>query len=1649
MAEQIGLQGVFDLDQFDRGINDYIRGIKNADDATGRTEKTFGSAFDSMGKSVLHVAGLMTGAFVAAAGAATAAVGAFVVGGIKDASNLESQMGAIASIMGQTKEAVGPLKELIMDLGLDPTLKVNAEEAADAIEKLASNGLTMTQIMEGAAKSTVLLANSTGADFDTAASIATDSMALFNIQANDMMKAVNGITGVTVASKFGINDYKLALSQAGGVAAATGVNFDDFNASITGISNYFASGSDAGTSFKTMLLRLVPSTSAAEAAMGELGLTSWNTQAAMEVLRSKGIEPVSDNAGLVSRQLYDMFVSTHNLASGSEEAAEKFGKWAMETGVVQSAFFDANGQMKSMADISAILNGAIGDLSDQEKNKALSTIFGTDAMRAAVALSEQGEVAYTDQALAAKELGVSFESLNGVMEGGITKFEALQIQIGKTDAVESAKVRMDNFKGSMEILQGVIDTVGLQIGFAFLPVLKELADMASELITQYAPMITDFFEGFATGITAAVEAGDWTMLFPDWLSGTIILLVDNMEVFTGAIAGVAAVLVASAIPVALGAIGAAIAGLLSPISLLIIGAAALGAAWNSNFLGIKDATLAVIQPITDFITTVTNTGIYSEQTAEKLAAFPEPLQAIMEVVGQVVSGFTEYIAAIKDAGVFSIEAREALTIFPEVLQNIIGGVTETVAAFLNYVEAVGDAGLDSIEAGEALGLLKDSFLKLVDGVKGLLGEWVKTLASWAATVTAELLKIDYLQLGKDIITAIMDGWKAIAPTMATIVKTFTDGISTTVKSVDWNALGQAILNGIQAGWEAVKAGAASAIALIASGWKSQFGDSVQNWTQAGKDILDKVKTGMESAKAVILGTVTTVVTEMKNRYTTPEGFQWNTLGQDISNLVRDGLNAAARASAGIISTALTIATAIKDQFTSLTWSQIGDTIINAIKSGLETAARAASGLLETVKKLGQELITNLTEMNWEEVGRSIARYIKDGFKAIAEGLGGLIPTAKSTGESVKSAFADVDWIGLGKSIVNAIVTGVKAIAYGAAGLIVVSLEIAKGFSGEMLGFDWDNVGQTVLKNIQGGIETAKIAFMDLVRKIPTEIKKIFTDMALEFKNIGAAIVDGIGAGITGAKDSLMEKAKSLANSLPGWVKEVLGISSPSKVFMVIGSQIIEGLIVGIEGSAGALQSAMQRVTSTLSKEGLMALQFSASSTFADRLRDDYLTQTQDFLNKVQARRDELASTVSSLMMELQRPGNSATRQSDLITWLGLAQNELKTYSDLTAKTAQEVQRMKEIMFWGDKARQENSFLEDQIALMRQAKDLGIDVTGIGIGDTSIGNLTVMANIEKRIAELKRQQLEYTAQLVKTGGGENPIVKGLQQQVSQLDTFNSFLNSQLGLMKKAEDMGMDLLSVWNTYITFDPNDVQRQLEFQKKLGELTRQDVLNQMTAMIAEQKRVKGLEAAMKQLQPLIDQTNVSSVFGQRYKATVLDPLLRALEQAAGIDSERVRLMQEYTVAAQKLADMQKKEEQLNFLKEQMDVIKMIQDQDLVGGNSLFDGITFGVNASIDDLLTLTNRVLNSMIEEVKDTLGIHSPSAVFEDIGGRMMEGLRNGIQNNIMAPLSALRASTLSHGAVSTSTLNFAMGGVTINTPMDEVMFERRVMRIIERSI
>ena len=417
-----------------------------------------------------------------------------IAGTLIKAAEMEQAIADIAAIMGLTAEETSKVEKLVSDLGIDPKLKVTAVEAASAVEMLAKNGVALDQILSGAARSSILLANSTGADFSMAADIATDAMVQFGLKAEDMTKAVDGITGVTRNSKLDINDYRLAIGQAGGVAGSVGVTFEDFNAILAASAHVFSGGSDAGTSFKTFLQALVPSTNKAADAMRSLGLFSGLT---------------ADEFAATEEKIQKKLKALQELDKGSKNYTEKAMKLNAEIRVLRdelkegaAAFFDQNGNMLDAATVAEKLKEAFGHLSDAQRIEAAQTIFGRDAMRTAFALMDAGS-----------------ETIN-----------KLKAAIGDTSAEESAAIRMNTLAGAWEIFSGIVESLSIQFGKSFIPAARQVVETLIDLATHVGPMITEWGQklgekvsAVTTALTELIRVGmdeGWRAIFTPFQDGT-------------------------------------------------------------------------------------------------------------------------------------------------------------------------------------------------------------------------------------------------------------------------------------------------------------------------------------------------------------------------------------------------------------------------------------------------------------------------------------------------------------------------------------------------------------------------------------------------------------------------------------------------------------------------------------------------------------------------------------------------------------------------------------------------------------------------------------------------------------------------------------------------------------------------------------------------------------------------------------------------------------------------------------------------------------------------------------------------------------------------------------------------------------------------
>jgi TP901 family phage tail tape measure protein len=342
-------------------------------------------------------------------GGAFAAVG--IGSFVKDSINLEAQFGQTMNTLQAAAQVPAPQMKQLNDLALKlgASTQFSAQGAADAMLEMAKAGIKTADIMKGGVAGTLTLAAAGGTDLATAATIASNAMNTFNLRGKDMPKIAAAMAGGANASTASVESLGLALQQVGPGATNAGLSLQETVGTLAAFDNAGIKGADSGTSLKTMLSRLVPQTDKASGAMKSLGLN----------------------------------------------------------------FVNANGSFKSIAEIAGQLHDKMGKLSQAERTRAMSAIFGSDATRAATVLMKDGAKGIEGYIKATKD---------------------------QNAAQDMAKARMKGTAGAIENLKGSIETAQIMIGQVLAPVVQTLANgLAANLI----PALTHIGHGFMDIVHAA------------------------------------------------------------------------------------------------------------------------------------------------------------------------------------------------------------------------------------------------------------------------------------------------------------------------------------------------------------------------------------------------------------------------------------------------------------------------------------------------------------------------------------------------------------------------------------------------------------------------------------------------------------------------------------------------------------------------------------------------------------------------------------------------------------------------------------------------------------------------------------------------------------------------------------------------------------------------------------------------------------------------------------------------------------------------------------------------------------------------------------------------------------------------------------------
>ena len=402
------------LASFTNGLRKAKQDTKEFGDSLSKQARKSQTDWDGVGRGLIAVG---------------AAAGVGLGAAVKNFADFDKAMSNVKAATHETAGNMAELRQAALDAGRDTAF--SATEAAAGIENLAKAGVSTTDILGGGLSGALDLAAAGELGVAEAAETAATAMTQFRLEGTQVPHIADLLAAAAGKAQGEVADMAQALNQSGLVASQFGLSIEETTGTLAAFASAGLIGSDAGTSFKTMLLALAnPSKESAEL-MEELGIHAYDAQGAFV-----GIAPLADQ-----------------------------------------------------------LRTKLSNLTQEQRDQALAQIFGNDAVRAANGLYSQRasrvggwKKKVDDAGFAAETAAIKQDNLRGDLEKLSGSFETALIGLGVsgngplrsrthrlTGAVD-AFVRLEGpAKAGALSAAGVTAAVGLAGGAALIAVPKIVA----------------------------------------------------------------------------------------------------------------------------------------------------------------------------------------------------------------------------------------------------------------------------------------------------------------------------------------------------------------------------------------------------------------------------------------------------------------------------------------------------------------------------------------------------------------------------------------------------------------------------------------------------------------------------------------------------------------------------------------------------------------------------------------------------------------------------------------------------------------------------------------------------------------------------------------------------------------------------------------------------------------------------------------------------------------------------------------------------------------------------------------------------------------------------------------------------------------------
>ncbi|MEV8079758.1 phage tail tape measure protein [Pseudarthrobacter oxydans] len=387
---------------------------------------------------------------------AGAAIGAGVFFAVQAFANFDKSLSGFKAVSGATKAETDALTDTAMRLG--EQFGKSASEVVDAATALNKAGVSTADILGGALQGALNLAATDTIALADAAEAASIAMVQFGLAGEDVPHLADLLAAGAGEAVGNVSDLTLGMKQSGLVAGQFGLSVEETVGTLSAFAAAGLVGSDAGTSFKTMLLALASPSGVAAKKMAELGLSAY----------------------------------------------------------------DAQGNFIGIEALAGELQRTMGGLSQESRNAAMSIIFGQDAIRASTELYKLGaagvdewtkkvdQTGYASRVAAEKlnnltgdwqKLVVSIE--NGLIESGSSADGFLRPVIQQvTGVVQAFRDLPESAKGAV-LAFAATSSGALLLAGAVLTIAPKLleAKQAYDKLTAASP-------GFTGGLSKAAKAAE-------------------------------------------------------------------------------------------------------------------------------------------------------------------------------------------------------------------------------------------------------------------------------------------------------------------------------------------------------------------------------------------------------------------------------------------------------------------------------------------------------------------------------------------------------------------------------------------------------------------------------------------------------------------------------------------------------------------------------------------------------------------------------------------------------------------------------------------------------------------------------------------------------------------------------------------------------------------------------------------------------------------------------------------------------------------------------------------------------------------------------------------------------------------------------------